>query len=187
MKTLSLVILALVSLLPSVGAQEVRSGQALKISINGVPVSEKGRLDNIYSVSESGFIEMWMIGSVKAVGLTKTELAKVIARKYQQAEIYTSPVFQIFSENDEIAQDNQIVTVGGQVNRPGQQQWTKGLTLYAAIQSAGGESPFGAMNRVRLYRPGEQVREFDMGRKESKAFKVQPFDTVEVPQKKFYE
>jgi len=181
MKTILTLMLALLGLSSVVSAQDVRPNQTLQISITGVPVDEKGRLDNIYSVSSDGYITMWMIGSVKATGKSKRELASTIANKYKEAQIYTNPVFQIFSQEDVNAQDKQIVTVGGQVRRPGQQQWTKGLTLYAAIQSAGGETPYAAMKRVRLYREGK-VYEYDMDKKASKAIEIVPFDTIEVPQ-----
>lgn len=173
--------IAVIGMITLASGQSIRTGQTLQISITGVPVSEKGRLDNIYSVSNTGYITMWKIGTVKASGLTKTALANSIANKYKAAQIYTSPVFQVYSKGDEITQDAQMFTVGGQVRQPGQRQWTKGMTLYAAIQSAGGETPYGAMNRVKLYRMGK-VYEYNMKDRRSKAIAIKPFDTIEVPQ-----
>ena len=181
MKKILTLLITLMSFAAPASGQDIRAGQTLQISITGVPVSEKGRLDNIYSVSAKGYITMWMIGSLKASGLTKTELANSIAAKYKAAEIYTNPVFQVYSEADTKSGDNQLVTIGGQVRQPGQRQWTKGMTLYAAIQAAGGETPYGAMNRVKLYRRG-QVYQYDMKDRRSKSILVQPNDTIEVPQ-----
>ena len=159
----------------------IRNGQTLTISMLGVPVSEKGRLDATYSVSSTGHIEMWMIGKVKVSGLTKSNLATKIATEYKKAEIYTNPVFQVFSGADARTQDSQFYTVGGEVRAPGQKQWTEGMTLYSAIQGAGGESPYAAMNRVRLYRNGKKY-EYDMKRQEHKAVKIYVRDVIEVPE-----
>lgn len=135
----------------------------------------------MYSVSDSGYINMWMIGTVKASDMTKDALARSIAAKYKAAEIYTNPVFQVFSGEDAKAQDNQFFTVGGHVRGPGQRQWTKGMTLYSAIQGAGGETPFAAMNRVRLYRNGKAYV-YDMKRQEHKAVLIYARDVIEVPE-----
>ncbi len=181
MRKIAIITLTLLGLFVAAHAQTVRSGQTLQISITGVPVSEKGRLDNVYSVSASGTITMWQIGSVRAAGLTKSELAQNIAEKYKAAEIYTDPVFQIYSEEDRKSIDNQLLTIGGQVRQPGQRQWTEGMTLYGAIQAAGGETAYAAMNRVKLYRRG-QPYVYDMRELKSKAILVYPNDTIEVPQ-----
>ncbi|MGB0143646.1 MAG: polysaccharide biosynthesis/export family protein [Akkermansiaceae bacterium] len=182
MKKITILLITLLGLMTVASAQSIRPNQILRISITGVPVSEKGRLDNEYSVSASGNITMWQIGTIKASGLTKTQLADAIASRYKAAEIYTSPVFQVYSKSDDGALDNQLVTIGGQVRAPGQRQWTKGMNLYSAIQAAGGETPYGAMNRVKLYRRGE-VYQYDMKERRSKAIEIFPNDIIEVPQK----
>jgi protein involved in polysaccharide export with SLBB domain len=182
MKKIVTLLMTLIGFMTVVSGQSIRPNQILRISITGVPVGEKGRLDNDYSVSASGTITMWQIGTIKASGLTKTQLANAIASRYQAAEIYTSPVFQVYSKEDDGALDKQLVTIGGQVRQPGQRQWTKGMTLYGAIQAAGGETPYGAMNRVKLYRRG-QVYQYDMKDRRSKAILVYANDTIEVPDK----
>ncbi len=180
MKTILTIIIAVLGL-ASVNAQTIRPDQALTISISGVPVAEKGRLDANYSVSSAGYITMWKIGRVKASGLTKSALAVSIANKYKAAEIYTGPVFQVFSSADDVANDSQSFTVGGQVRSPGQKPWIKGMTLYSAVQSAGGETPYAAMNRVKLYRNGKAYV-YDLRRQEHKAVLVYSRDVVEVPE-----
>lgn len=166
--------------LASVNAQTIRVGAPLQISISGVPVAEQGRLNATYPVSQDGYISMWKIGRVKASGMSKSALALSIASKYKAAEIYTDPVFQILNTED-IKGDNQLVTIGGQVKSPGPKQWTKGMTLYTAVQSAGGETPFAAMNRVILYRNGKSYV-FDLTTNAHKAEKVYALDVIEVPE-----
>jgi protein involved in polysaccharide export with SLBB domain len=55
------------------------------------------------------------------------------------------------------------------------------MTLYSAIQGAGGESPYAAMNRVRLYRNGKKY-EYDMKRQDHKSVKIYVRDVIEVPE-----
>ncbi|MBK1881436.1 SLBB domain-containing protein [Luteolibacter pohnpeiensis] len=83
------------------------------------------------------------------------------------------------------AQESKIVTVGGQVKRPGPVAMSKKLTLYQAIQAAGGVTPFGAMNRVKVHRNGE-VKIYDLTKDENMSVKVQEDDTIEVPQKTIF-
>ena len=56
------------------GEVTIRPGQTLNIGVTGVAVSEKGRLDNNYSVSKEGKVTMWKIGPVQAAGKTKRTL-----------------------------------------------------------------------------------------------------------------
>ena len=180
MKTILTLIIAALGF-ASVNAQTIRNGQSLQISITGVPVSEQGRLNAMYSVSGSGYITMWKIGSIKASGMTKSALASSIAAKYKAAQIYTSPVFQVQSKTDERAIDNRIFTVGGQVRSPGQKPWIDGMTLYSAVQAAGGETPYGAVNRVKLYRNGKAYV-YDLRKQTHKGVKIYHRDVIEVPE-----
>ena len=78
--------------------------------------------------------------------------------------------------------DEQTVHIGGQVRGPGPKPFNKGLTLYQAIQAAGGPTEFGSMKRVKVFRNGKQTI-YDMTKEQSMAVAVEPNDTVEVPQK----
>lgn len=169
---------------------EIKVKQTLQITITGVPISEQGRLNSSYPVSTDGYIEMWKIGRVRASGLTSAQLATSIASKFRAAQIYSSPVFQVLNPADlsdearkkQQVEDTQKFTIGGQVKAAGQRQWTKGLTLYAAIQSAGGETTYGATNRVKLYR-NRNVYTYNLKVDAHKSVKVYPKDIIEVPQK----
>ena len=59
---------------------------------------------------------------------------------------------------------------------------TKGLTLYQAIQAAGGATEFGSMKRVKLFRNGRQTL-YNLTDSKAMGISVQPNDTIEVPQK----
>lgn len=75
-----------------------------------------------------------------------------------------------------------IVTIAGQVRRPGPVQLRKDLTIFAAVYAGGGPTEFGAMRRVKLLRNGK-TETIDLTKDESKQLKVQPEDVIEVPQK----
>ncbi len=75
-----------------------------------------------------------------------------------------------------------VVTVGGQVRRPGPVPYQKALTIYAAIQAAGGATEFGSLRRVKIIRD-QKVTTHDLTKDEVKVVLTQDNDTIEVPQK----
>lgn len=73
------------------------------------------------------------------------------------------------------------VTIGGQVRRPGKLTLPSGSTLREGIEAAGGETPYGAMNRVKLYRGGK-VFSFDLRKAANEGVRLRSRDVVEVAQ-----
>lgn len=182
MKRLLILLAGLVALAQAASAQmAIRAGQAIEIRIQGVPATEVQLVNNTYPVAEDGTINMPWIGKVRAAGMNPQGLGSSIEHAYRAAEIYTRPTIQVISSStDAIAK--QMVTVGGHVKSPGPVEWTQGLTLYNAIQSARGADEFGAMNRVIVVR-GAQSKEYDMSDVKHMNMLVQPGDTIQVPQK----
>ncbi len=199
MKTILKFLLIALSVASAHGRIKVK--QTLQIIITGVPSTEQTRLNSSYPVSTDGFIDMWKVGKIKAVGLTSSELAASITAKFKAAQIYSNPVFNVLNTDEaneaarakeaaerEAARDKEVVkdtgrfTVGGAVNRTGPQQWTEGANLYSAIQAAGGPNPFGAINRVKLFRNG-QVYEYNLRNDAHKSVKIYPKDLIDVPEK----
>ena len=74
------------------------------------------------------------------------------------------------------------VIVGGQVRAPGPVEYTKELTLFAAVQMARGATEFGAMTRVKVIREGKTT-EYDLSKDKNKTVTLKPSDIIEVPQK----
>lgn len=164
---------------------QIESGRAIQITISGVPSDEKGRIDGMYPVSDSGLINMPFIGAVQASGLKNEQLAASLEARYRAAGIYTNPTVQVIS-NSGNSINEQTVVLGGQVRLPGPKAFTKGLTLWQAVQAAGGPTEFGSMKRVRLLRDGRQT-EYDLTKVQSMGVPVQPNDAIEVPQKRIWE
>ena len=160
---------------------QIEAGKAIQITISGVPSEEKGRIDGIYPVSDAGFINMPFIDTVRAAGLRNEDLAVALQSRYKSLGIYTNPTIQVIS-NTGNSINEQTVYLGGQVRGPGPKAFTKGLTLYQAIQAAGGATEFGSMKRVKLFRGGRQTM-YDLTKSQFMNIPVQPNDTIEVPQK----
>lgn len=160
---------------------QIQAGRAIQISVSGVPGEEKGRIDAIYPVSESGMINMPFIGQVRASGLRAEQLAAILEQRFKAAEIYTSPTFQVIDSSAKSIEEK-VVTIGGQVRKTGPVPFNRNLTLYQAIQNAGGPTEFGSMHRVKLYRNGKQT-EYDLTEGEAMNILLESGDTIEVPQK----
>ena len=160
---------------------QIRVNQTLQITIQGVPVSEQSRINSTYQVSASGTISMWEIGSVRASGLTPDALARNIAAAYKAKKIYTNPNFSVIPPSDTGLVQKSFV-VGGDVRGSGPKPYTDGMTLFGALQAAGGETEFGAITRIKLFRDGK-VRIFNLKNDTDKAFRIRPDDMIEVPRK----
>ncbi len=160
---------------------QIKSGRAIQIVIQGVPSEERARIDGMYPVGESGMINMPFIGEVRAAGMRPEDLQKVLQNLYKSHEIYSNPTIQVIA-SDTTAIDEQVVHVGGQVRKTGPVKYHDGLTLYQAIQAAGGNTEFGSLYRVKLYRGG-QARQYDVMQNQFKHIPLKPNDTIEVPQK----
>ena len=110
------------------------------------------------------------------------ELGNVIQSRYKSEGIYRNPTIQVFANYEGANVDKQIVTVGGQVRKPGPVEFSRELTLYQAIQAAGGATEFGSLKRVVLYREGKG-RRYDVTQSQFMSIPLSPSDTIEVPQK----
>lgn len=161
---------------------EIQAGRTIQITISGVPPEEKSRVDSMYPVSEAGTINMPFVGQVRAAGLRAEQLASSLESRYKSAGIYTHPTFQVFISDEQSSIEQQVVHIGGQVGRPGPVKWSRGLTLYQAIQAAGGPTPFGSMHRVKLFR-GDKQKQYDLTKAQFMHIPLESNDTIEVPQK----
>lgn len=161
---------------------QIESGTSVQITIMGVPAGEKGSIDGLYPVSQSGTINMPYIGAVRAAGLNPENLASSIQSRYKAAEIYSNPTIQVIDTRGGAGVKEQVIHVGGQVRRTGPVNWQQNLTIYQAVQSAGGATEFGSLKRVKLYRNGK-MQSYDLTNPQFMRIPMEPNDTIEVPQK----
>lgn len=181
LKNLFLALFAMILVSTHASAQ-IRAGKAINITISNVPAEDKATVNGTYPVSDSGTINMPMIGTVHAAGLSSAALQSTLQERYKSAEIYTNPTIQVLvdAEGANVAQES--VTVGGQVRKPGPVVYSRELTLWQAIQNAGGATEFGSMHRVKLFRDGK-MKQYDVTKAQYMAIPLQRNDTIDVPQK----
>ncbi|BCU76960.1 polysaccharide biosynthesis/export family protein [Luteolibacter sp. LG18] len=185
LKSIVFTLLAGLGLVASAAAQTtIKAGQAIKIDIRGVPSEEVARVSGEYPVSDGGTVNMPLIGQVAAAGLSPASLGTRIEAAYKAAEIYKNPTILVIASSAETLA-KQVVHVGGHVRRTGQVEFVPGLTIYQAIQVAGGADEFGAINRVLLTRNGT-VRKLDLKQDQFKRFVLEQNDTIEVPEKNIW-
>jgi protein involved in polysaccharide export with SLBB domain len=181
-KTLLVLVLALA---PALG-QQIQTGKSVMISIAGVPEEEKGRITGPYRVADNGTINMPFIGPVRAAGMKPEVLASTLEARFRAAQIYRNPTFQVVADMEGAALDEAVVVLGGQVARPGAVKFQRGLTLWQAIQNAGGPTPFGTIKRVTVTRAGKQ-RQHDLTQIQGRDTLLEPNDGIEIPQKRPWE
>ena len=185
MKTFLLFLLMFLAFGGGANAQTtIEKGRAIEIRILGVPAEEMNRVNSVYPVSEQGTIRMPFIGSIRAAGLSPESLARTIESQYKSKQIYTNPTIQVLATSNETVVEY-TVFVGGHVRRPGPVRYNRGMTIYQAVQAAGGEDEFGAMNRVSLLRNGS-VRTYNLKETKPKTILVEPNDTIEVPEENIF-
>lgn len=164
---------------------QIEAGTSVQITIMGVPAEEKGKIDALYPVSQSGTVNLPFIGVIRASGMRPETLATKIQNAYRAAQIYTSPTIQVVSTAAGGSVTAEVVHIGGQVRRTGPVSFQKNLTIYQAIQAAGGSTEFGSLKRVKLYRDGKTF-EYDVTDPQVKRVRLKPNDTLEIPQKNFF-
>jgi len=173
--------LALVCLVTPAMSQ-IEAGTSVQITIMGVPLEEKGKIDAVYPVSESGTVNMPFVGVIRAAGMRPETLAASIQNAYRSQQIYTNPTIQVIDTRGGLTAREQMVHVGGQVRRTGPVNFQRNLTIYQAVQAAGGATEFGSLKRVKLFRDGK-TQTFDLTNPQFMRIPLQPDDTLEVPQK----
>ena len=172
---------ALIVALMSASAQ-IEAGKSINITIAGVPDEDKTTINGVYPVSDGGTINMPFLGSVQAAGLRNEQLAASLQSRFKSAGIYTNPTIQVIANTIGARVSEETVIVGGQVMKTGPVPYAKELTLWGAIQAAGGPNPFGSMRRVKLTRNGSE-KTYDVTKAQFKQIPLQRNDTIDVPQK----
>jgi polysaccharide biosynthesis/export protein len=162
----------------------LRSGDKIQVMISDVPTAEVERVSGLYVINEAGVIDLPLITTIRAAGLTADALAAQIRQTYIGAEIYTRPGIQVVVDAGE-GLTARMVWVGGKVAQPRRVPYVEGMLLLDAINECGGPTPFANMSKVRLSRgtpQGDQETEHNMkrGRLEDNVA-IRPDDRIYVP------
>ncbi|MEO5915228.1 MAG: polysaccharide biosynthesis/export family protein [Luteolibacter sp.] len=180
-KNLLRALFALIFISATASAQ-IQAGKAINITISNVPSEDKAQVNGVYPVSDNGMINMPMLGQVHAAGMSNAALQSSLESLYKGKGIYTNPTIQVIVSNQNGNVVAETVTVGGFVRQPGPVPYAKELTLWQAIQAAGGATEFGSMRRVKLFRDGNQ-KTYDATKAQFMSIPLQRNDTIEIPQK----
>lgn len=138
-------------------------------------------------IRPDGMISLQLTGDVQAAGLTPTALAAALTQKYV-SELATPKVSIIVRQFS-----GERVYVSGEVGKQGLVPLTAGMTLYQAIQQAGGLLDSAHRKQVVLIRQGSDgrpagvaidVRPIESGEHPEEDVPLRPFDVVFVPKSK---
>tara|TARA_R110000824_G_scaffold112450_3_gene261624 strand:- start:217 stop:927 length:711 start_codon:yes stop_codon:yes gene_type:complete len=121
----------------------------LKIDVFGIE-----DLTKEVQIDASGRLSFPLIGVVKASGLTPGELADEIENRLQGRYVRNPEVTVNLDETV-----SQVITVDGQVDKPGLYPVIGRMTLMRAVATAGGTVEFAKLNNVVIFRSvnGEQL------------------------------
>lgn len=130
-------------------AYRIGPADKLKVSVFQVPDLS---FDEVY-VDASGRLELPMVGSIQAAGLTPSELSAEMERLLGQRYLRNPQVTVTVSEAA-----SQKVTVDGAVTKPGVYEMRGRTTLLQAVAMAEGPSPIAQLRSVAVFRTVEGRR-----------------------------
>lgn len=133
-----------------------------------------------YLVNENGMINLPLLGNIKAIGLTKTQLIDTISNIIQEKHLLMDPIVNIRHVNYE-------VTVIGEVGKPSVISVpNEKISLLKAIGLAGDITIYGRKDNVLLIREADglkQVKYINLNAKDflqSPYYYLQPNDVIYV-------
>ncbi len=133
----------------------LKPGDPVKIDLK-VPAEDAANVSALYTVSEKGLLRMpYLEKEIKAASLSVTELSRQIETAYKTEGIYTNPTVIATLAGVEVAQPH-VVTVGGEVRKPGEVPLREGMRLFMAISTAGGFTEFADVKHVKIIRGGKE-------------------------------
>jgi polysaccharide biosynthesis/export protein VpsN len=174
-----LVVFLISTVVAFAGEAVLRPGDTIQLKIGGVPANDTSNVSGAYTIDGDGNVNMPNLGKVRIGGLTSGVAQSAIETEYRGHDIYTHPTIILTMQLQ-----SRWVNVGGEVKAPQRVAYTPDLTVLAAINAAGGFSPFADQRRVRLLR-SDQVILIDVRKVRttpSLDLAVEPGDRIEVPQ-----
>ena len=141
-----------------------------------VTVYNEASLSGVYDITPAGFIEMPLIGAVKAVGRTHTELEADITARYSRGHFLQEPNVTV------VVVDYRPFYIFGEVGKPGMYPYRAGLNVLTAVATAGGLTYRGSKDTVLVQRAGQQVwNEYPL----LSSVAVLPGDLIRIPERYF--
>jgi protein involved in polysaccharide export with SLBB domain len=160
-------------------AGRLRSGDEVVIRIDTGGATGAAAAPSDLTIDEDGNISLPLVGSIKAAGLTASELAERIQANYV-------PRYYVRC-NASVLVAARFFYVGGEVKNPNRFPWSEDTTLMKAISTASGFTDYANRQKVQLIRGGD-LKTYnceDLQRNPGKDPPVRPGDTITVPRSIF--
>ncbi len=127
-------------------------------------------------VDGSGAIGVPYVGQVKVAGRTASQAGAAVAEALRRAQILNEP--RVVAE----ALTIRPLYILGEVNKPGEYPFRPGMSLYAAVATAGGYTFRADPGQVLIRKAGETAfSRYDL----AGDIAVYPGDVIQVPQRFF--
>ena len=169
------------SVAPKDPGERALGGPAVSASAYRMSVGDKVRvtvfattpLISEYTIDDTGSIAIAPMGPIAVKDNTPTEAAAAISKSYVQAGLYRDPRITV-----------EVLTYGpfymlGEVSKPGEFQYRPGMSLFAAVASAGGYTYRANRERVFIRRANEAIEtEYEL----DSDIAILPGDVIRVPE-----
>ena len=149
---------------------KLNRGDRIKVTVYG-----EESLNGLYDVDAAGNVSLPLAGTIRAAGLPKKELERVIARRYKSE----------YLQDPKVTVD--IVTarpfyIMGEAERPGEFQYRAGLNIMAAISTAGGLTYRASRDYVFIQHAGH---EYWTRYPIEPSIGIAPGDVIRIPERYF--
>ena len=146
------------------------AGDRVRVGVFGEPA-----LSGEFDVSVAGTLALPLVGDVKAVGLTPSELQKAITVVYADGYLRSPRV------STEVLRYRPFYILG-EVNKPGEYPYSSGLTVMNAVATANGFTYRADTHHVFVRHPGAATEQrMDLGSSTA----VAPGDTIRIKERYF--
>ena len=155
---------------PSLVDLKLAAGDRVRVTVFG-----EDKISGDYDIDTAGYVSLPLAGSVKAVGLTKPDLERELARRLS-GDYLKNPRVTV-----------SVVTfrpffILGEVEKPGEYQYRSGMNVLSAMAMAGGSTYRASKSSVLIQRAGTtELKEFP----QDPTVLVMPGDLLRVPERYF--
>jgi protein involved in polysaccharide export with SLBB domain len=148
----------------------IQAGEKIRLTVYG-----EASLSGDYQIDPSGFVSLPLAGTVKAEGLTQSELERELAKKFR-SEYLRNPKVTVS------VVEFRPFYILGEIQKPGAYPYSSGLNVLRAIAVAGGTTYRGSKSTVEIQHAGEsEMREYSL----APSIPVLPGDIIRIPQRYF--
>lgn len=149
---------------------QLQPGDKISVTVFG-----EDKLSGDFEINPGGLVSLPLAGTVKAAGLTQSQLEIELARKFRGEYLRNPKVTVTISAF-------RPIYIVGEVVKPGEHAYKNGLNVLMALAIAGGTTYRGSRTTVLIQRAGETgMREYPM----EASVPVLPGDLIRVPMRYF--